>query len=425
MSGLTTEEALNTLISEIKETLKNYESAWNPTKYWNLFLQTLSSRRESSLFPWTSVCMTSLNAFALMVLGLRMSCSWLIAESLLLLGFIVINVALSLGDLYLKEVEMTRRLENVVKNIENHLANGLEWSPENYPHLHTPLSASVVLQWTIRDGKKINLPWSLLAKNDLIYLKPGQVAPGKCHNEEITMNKGEILHLLPDDHTGDNVSPMPEFKPPVEPQLFILEETPYMSTVNAVLDRIKLDRPTSRLTKYQHLFFIQLLTQSLAPLFLILSLIWSVFKVYHQQMQDDSTVIDLEMLLLRPSCCILPLVSLSFPLYWTAANYVALAKVLNDFLSFRHVHVTDDPFDDTPDNQQPNLILEKATKESNVSSLKTAFVSALLGDGEHLSRSESNTYFIPFLSTRGFFSLYFFLFHFRSHPHFRVHHVRL
>ena len=68
-------------------------------------------------------------------------------------------------------------------------------------------------------------------------------------------------------------------------------------------------------------------------------------------------------------------------------------KVLNDFLAFRHVHVTDDPFDDTPDNQQPNLILEKATKESNVSSLKTAFVSALFGYGDHLSRSESNPYF--------------------------------
>ena len=95
------------------------------------------------------------------------------------------------------------------------------------------------------------------------------------------------------------------------------------------------------------------------------------------------------MLMLRPTATALPLVSLSFPLYWIVANYVALAKVLNDFLSFRHVHVTDDPFDDTPDNQQPNLILEKATKESNVSSLKSAFVSALFGHGEYLSRSEN------------------------------------
>ena len=52
---------------------------------------------------------------------------------------------------------------------------------------------------------------------------------------------------------------------------------------------------------------------------------------------------------------------------------------MNDYLSFRHVHVTDDPFDDTPGHQQPNLILEKAKKASDPSSLWTSFVNALLG----------------------------------------------
>ena len=32
MTGLTTEEALHTLISEINETLKTYEASWNSTK---------------------------------------------------------------------------------------------------------------------------------------------------------------------------------------------------------------------------------------------------------------------------------------------------------------------------------------------------------------------------------------------------------
>ena len=201
-----------------------------------------------------------LNAVSLMIIGAVNTNPWLVLESLLILFCVLLNFCLNVGDLYLKKVEMLGRLRKAVQNLEDHLINGLSWTPENYPHLHTPLSASVVLQWTIRDGQKVNLPWSLLAKNDLIYLKPGQVAPGKCHNDEITMHKGEILHLLPD-HAGDNVSPMPEFKPPVEPQLFVLEETPYVSTVQAVLDRQNLDRPSSRLTKYQHLFFIQLLTQ--------------------------------------------------------------------------------------------------------------------------------------------------------------------
>ena len=53
------------------------------------------------------------------------------------------------------------------KNVDSDILNNV------ILQLHTPLSASVVLQWTIRDGHKVNLPWALLVKDDLIYLKPG------------------------------------------------------------------------------------------------------------------------------------------------------------------------------------------------------------------------------------------------------------
>ena len=49
------------------------------------------------------------------------------------------------------------------------------WLPTNYPHLHTPLSSSVVLQWTLRNGSLVNLPWALLVEGDVILIKPGQV----------------------------------------------------------------------------------------------------------------------------------------------------------------------------------------------------------------------------------------------------------
>jgi hypothetical protein len=32
----------------------------------------------------------------------------------------------------------------------NREAEGKRWGVENYPHLHTPLSASIVLQWVLR-----------------------------------------------------------------------------------------------------------------------------------------------------------------------------------------------------------------------------------------------------------------------------------
>ena len=76
---------------------------------------------------------------------------------------------------------------------------------------------------------------------------------GMCRSQEnpsIVVNKGEILHLLPDHPDRlDDVSPIPEFKPAVKPQLFILEDTPYISVVQSVLQRPKLERPSSRYDK--------------------------------------------------------------------------------------------------------------------------------------------------------------------------------
>ena len=76
------------------------------------------------------------------------------------------------------------------------------------------------------------------------------IFPGMCRSQQnpsIVVNKGEILHLLPDNPERlDDVSPIPEFKPAVEPQLFILEETPYVSVVQAVVQRPNLERPSSR-----------------------------------------------------------------------------------------------------------------------------------------------------------------------------------
>jgi len=57
-----------------------------------------------------------------------------------------------------------------------------DWKPEHYPHIHSPQSPSITLQATIRDGNVVNLPWALLVQGDVIILRPGQPAPGRCHN---------------------------------------------------------------------------------------------------------------------------------------------------------------------------------------------------------------------------------------------------
>ena len=68
-------------------------------------------------------------------------------------------------------------------------ARTLSWSSANFISLHAPLSPCVSLQWTVRDGEIVNMPWSLLVEGDVILLRPGQAAPSKCRLWQVrTMN---------------------------------------------------------------------------------------------------------------------------------------------------------------------------------------------------------------------------------------------
>ena len=60
-----------------------------------------------------------------------------------------------------------------------------QWKSENYPHLCSPQSPCLTLQWTYRDGEVVNLPWALLVAGDIIVMKPGQQAPGYCVPYEV------------------------------------------------------------------------------------------------------------------------------------------------------------------------------------------------------------------------------------------------
>ena len=85
------------------------------------------------------------------------------------------DAALSCNEQRLRRLEMRRRVRHVVNRLRQ-VRGQVRWSSaSNYPHLHTPLTASIVLQWAVRDRRHVNLPWALLVRGDLIMLKPGQV----------------------------------------------------------------------------------------------------------------------------------------------------------------------------------------------------------------------------------------------------------
>ncbi len=63
----------------------------------------------------------------------------------------------------------------------------------------------------------------------------------------------QVLHVRSED-SGYDQDPKPRFCRPLSPQLFILDETPYLKLVRLTLRRDQLKRPASVLWKYSHLF---------------------------------------------------------------------------------------------------------------------------------------------------------------------------
>lgn len=177
-------------------------------------------------------------------------------------------------------------------------------SQENYPHIHCPQSPSITLQPTFRDGKIVNLPWALLVKGDVIVLRPGQSAPGRCRNlkvrilfealqegvitstfnafvycqhpekdaPEFTLEMDEIYAPLVEEKpssAGEAFS-TPQLRQPLPCVYCVLEETPYIHSIRTVLQEA-LNRPTSVLHKEKYLCFTICLEQFAAPIFLVCS----------------------------------------------------------------------------------------------------------------------------------------------------------
>ena len=383
--AISSRTALTILTNEIHNVFEESEHRFKSWKYVkNVCKMALQASNETTLFPWPMLVIGLVQG---VVLAFAAEDGWSKAQGGLVFVIAVANVALALYEEHQRRTELRKRLEHVLKQLKTVSENDdLFWGQSNYPHLHTPLSASAVLQWTYRDDQKVNLPWALLVKGDLILIKPGQLAPGKCHsleNPSVVMEPDQVLHI--ETQLDDEISPIPVFKPPAKPQLFVLDETPYVKIARLVLGDN--DRPASLLHKRRYFFFSKILSY-LSPILFMTALVvnslrvWGNWSVYSRP--DSSTP---RQVLVDSICVTLPLLSLVFPFAWIVTNYIWLAKILTIFCSLRHVKITDDPFDDTV--EKPDVI--KAATESTMDwrVLWKYFVSGFLGSGEYLSRTEN------------------------------------
>ncbi|CAG0889218.1 unnamed protein product [Darwinula stevensoni] len=206
------------------------------------------------------------------------------------------------------------------------------WKEENYPHLHMPLSPCITLQWTIRDGKLVNLPWALLVEGDTVLLRPGQEVPGHCSqlkksgadeqgDGKRSLHFGDIYSPLPMEKKIDMYN-VPKLRQPLEANPYIMLETPYLEHLRHSLSRGHL-RPKSAYEDEQHLIWITCIHTFAIPIVAIGVAVINLVRLNYAAEWSGELI---EILLLYPALCTIPLLPLMFPMVWIALNMVGMSR---------------------------------------------------------------------------------------------------
>lgn len=160
--------------------------------------------------------------------------------ALLLLALLAATVFVQLRENRLRKSELHRKVRDALDDLESALILCEDWTPDNFPHIYSPLSPCVTLQWTYRNGRIVNLPWALLVKGDFIVIRPGQVAPDECTEVggKCRFTAGETYRLT----NPIEAPPKPTARPPLPDLLCILDKTPFAENLQTALNTF-LQRP--------------------------------------------------------------------------------------------------------------------------------------------------------------------------------------
>ena len=381
--GLESKEALRRLHSELEATLARCHARRSHVAWMKEAWLPGSAR---SLFRLTSLVCAILLALALVAASPPALPA--LVSAALILALTTLSLVLSGWESYQRSVEVFRRAEHVARLVRE-AAAGPGWSAAQHPHLHTPVSsqASLVLQWTVRGGARVALPWPLLVAGDAVLLRPGQAAPARCRDAD-----GGVLEAGEVHGGGGGRGRDPG------PDTFTLLDTPYLAQLEAVLAGAT-DKPLSVLVKERHFLISSLLEYSCTPLVAVLVLAWNCVRhLYSWGWVAGQPMAQL--FLTEPVTATLPLLPLMFPLWWVLVNTAALSNVVTIFRQAKVLAaVSADPFDDTV--EPPDM--EQAAAPVPLHRTWNTFWSCFLGRGEHLCRSlVINTSFIIKLFTNIF-----------------------
>jgi hypothetical protein len=320
-----------------------------------LVIESFHHSSISSTFRWPSIVLLTSSTiiyYIAYIYGHFTSSIPLFIESTILVLILIFNICLIYWDTKSRNLEINRKaklLSEQIKSCHNNYKLIEYWKTlRYYPHLNTPQSPCISLQWTLRDGKKVNLPVPLLVKGDVILLSPGRSAPAKCRNIEaittyhlnndqfystesktdFSLNSGELF--VPSvDYATDSFT-NPRLRRASKPVKFVVLETPFIVDLKAALSKHSTRKFATAFEKELHLIFVKYIEQILVPIiFVIVMVVSAVHYGYLESIGNDTITwpASLTLLLLRPVMAILPLLPITLPICWLMLNVYGLSHL--------------------------------------------------------------------------------------------------
>ncbi|XP_023717752.1 transmembrane protein 94-like [Cryptotermes secundus] len=327
--GLTTQEALSRLCQGIETVVREYEEFQLKSCYGSWLKDTFHHKSRYTTLCWTSALALILNSLALFLAYLASSDlrnSSLPLEGIVILVFVTINVICVARENNLRYGEIPQRICNLLEKLKD-ATRSCYWLPENYPHLCSPFSPCITLQWTYRDGHLINLPWALLVTGDVIMIRPGQQVPGNCIPFED--EEAPVLHAhevySPTLHSVREPFSVPMARSPLCNKKYILQETPYLNNLRLALQQA-LDRPVTYHNRLRHLLMLTCVEQLTLPVTLVCVLFVNLIRFLYLS-RWVGVGHWTEMFLLQTVAVALPLLPVVFPMAWLILDSLGMARI--------------------------------------------------------------------------------------------------
>lgn len=287
----------------------------------------LHHRSQHTTLCWSTILSIFLSSISLLIAyAIHPDSSSLAYESFVVITVLIINVVLVVYDSHHKQNEIPLRVRLLLKEIKRTIENN-SWLSENYPHICSPFSPCITLQWTYRDGILVNLPWALLVKDDIIIVRAGQISPGYCEAVD-KCDEYPLLHPKevygPSLKNANEAISTPKTRKPLENKKYKLIETPYLSNLKMALDQA-LDKPVTHANQQRYLLMNKCFEQIIFPVLLFIIILIN-FVRYFYLTSVFGTGCWVEMFIIIPISVTFPLLPIIFPMFWIVLNCLGNAR---------------------------------------------------------------------------------------------------